>query len=85
MMVSLHADEIGFGLSLQGGATDYGNYPLTISGIEEGGPAARWVGLSCVGKGLAYCYFAMDNTPMLYRVRPVYWNVYFCNFTSYTF
>ena len=41
MIVSLTADEVGFGLSLQGGAIEYANYPITISTIEDGGPAAR--------------------------------------------
>ena len=41
MLIRLKADNIGFGLSLQGGATDHFNYPLTISKIEEGGPAAK--------------------------------------------
>ena len=41
MTVSLKADDYGFGLSLQGGATDHMNYPLIIANIEELGPAAK--------------------------------------------
>ena len=47
MVVKLKADDIGFGLSLGGGASEHNNYPLVISSIEPGGPGARWVG--CVG------------------------------------
>ncbi len=46
MVVSLTADEVGFGLSLQGGATEYINYPITISSIEDSGPAARSVSIT---------------------------------------
>jgi len=48
MTMSLKADDIGFGLSLQGGASEHTNYPLVISCIEPGGPAAR-LGLLQVG------------------------------------
>ena len=41
MLVTLKADEYGFGLSLQGGATELVNYPLVIANIEELGPAAK--------------------------------------------
>ena len=41
MEVHLDADGIGFGLSLQGGATERGMLPLMITSIEEGGPAAK--------------------------------------------
>ena len=44
MIVKLKADDIGFGLSLGGGASEHNNYPLVISSIEPGGPGARWVG-----------------------------------------
>ena len=40
MVVTLKADDYGFGLSLQGGATELVNYPLVIAKIEELGPAA---------------------------------------------
>ncbi len=43
MTVQLRADSIGFGLSLGGGATEYGNYSLVIATIVDGGPAARSV------------------------------------------
>ena len=43
MVVRLKADDIGFGLSLGGGASEHNNYPLVISSIEPGGPAARCV------------------------------------------
>ena len=53
MKVGLEADVIGFGLSLQGGATERGVLPLVISAIVEGGPAARLgqlqVGTACRG------------------------------------
>ena len=58
MVVRLKADDIGFGLSLGGGASEHNNYPLVISSIEPGGPAARcvcvcvWV---CVGVGVCVC------------------------------
>lgn len=41
MVVKLKADDYGFGLSLQGGATELINYPLVIANIEELGPAAK--------------------------------------------
>ena len=41
MVVTLKADDYGFGLSLQGGATELINYPLIIANIEELGPAAK--------------------------------------------
>lgn len=41
MEVRLEADQIGYGLSLQGGATERGEFPIVIACIEEGGPAAR--------------------------------------------
>ncbi len=41
MEVRLEADDIGYGLSLQGGATERGEFPIVIASIEEGGPAAR--------------------------------------------
>ena len=41
MVVTLKADDYGFGLSLQGGATELINYPLVIANIEELGPAAK--------------------------------------------
>ena len=43
IVVTLKADDYGFGLSLQGGAMELVNYPLIIANIEELGPAARWV------------------------------------------
>ena len=51
MIVRLKADDIGFGLSLGGGASEHNNYPLVISSIEPGGPAARCVWV-CVGVGV---------------------------------
>ncbi len=44
MEVRLEADDIGYGMSLKGGATERGEFPIIIASIEEGGPAARWVG-----------------------------------------
>lgn len=41
MNVTLVADDIGYGLSLQGGATERGVYPILIASIVEGGPAAK--------------------------------------------
>lgn len=41
MTIQLEADDIGYGLSLQGGATDRGVYPLVITAIDGGGPAAK--------------------------------------------
>ena len=41
MSVTLKADDYGFGLSLQGGATDLVNYPLVVANIEDLGPAAK--------------------------------------------
>jgi hypothetical protein len=41
MVVRLVADDIGYGLSLQGGTTERGVYPIVIASIEGGGPAAK--------------------------------------------
>ena len=39
MTVSLTADTIGFGMSLQGGVSDFGSCPIKIASIEPDGPA----------------------------------------------
>ena len=41
MIVTLVADDIGYGMSLQGGTTERGVYPILIASIMEGGPAAK--------------------------------------------
>ena len=43
MPVEVRADEVGFGMALEGGSTEYGLFPITISSIEVNGPAARFV------------------------------------------
>ena len=42
MIISLEADDIGYGMGLQGGATERGVYPIIIASIEAGGPAAKY-------------------------------------------
>ena len=39
MVISLTADLIGFGMSLQGGVTEYGSVPITVASIDPDGPA----------------------------------------------
>lgn len=41
MVLRLEADQIGYGMSLQGGFTERGSYPITIASVEDGGPAAK--------------------------------------------
>lgn len=41
MQVTLVADDIGYGLSLEGGTTERSVFPIFISSIEDGGPAAK--------------------------------------------
>ena len=43
MVVSLTADSIGFGMSLQGGVTEYGFVPVTVASIDPDGPAGMCV------------------------------------------
>ncbi len=39
--IKLRADSVGFGMGLEGGTTEFGMYPITISSIEPNGPAER--------------------------------------------
>ncbi len=44
MTVNIRADEVGYGMGLEGGSTEYGGLlPITISSVELNGPAARYV------------------------------------------
>ena len=43
MTIKLKADEIGFGMGIQGGASEYGNYPIVISELIPDGPAGLLV------------------------------------------
>ena len=41
MVVEIKADSIGFGMALEGGSSEYGDYPIMISSIKPGSPAGK--------------------------------------------
>ena len=64
MTVTLKADNIGFGLSLQGGASEYNNFPLVIASIDSGGPGAKLGRLQVGDRILAINGERMDGVPL---------------------
>lgn len=58
MLLRLQADDIGYGMSLQGGAAERAVYPIVIASIEDGGPAARYVRMYAYGIQVFFpCFF----------------------------
>ena len=71
MEVTLHADSIGFGLSLDVVGADGGSF-LTIATIVEGGPAARLGQLSVGDRVLAINGIRMKGVTLEQAVKIVH-------------